>query len=364
MALGAALGAYGTPSFCDAPVDLAAASPRLKNFTHMTSPRRAPEAAAGPKKQSRAEPRRGGAERAARTALRTGVVDPEQVQLVSRVKQAQKSHESVRTKWRDYCDEVGNGTRDPTLHTATFLRRFFELLATGNVPVCPDPLHKWPIPGPEIDEDEAHRVLVAKVKHGQQAADFKESWWAFCDSSHSGMRDPLRYDNDSLIHFLLHVAPDGGCMPDKNPYSAPPQHMSDFSDCVRRMQSSKLVWKHQWDHYSDTFGGGVRDPARHPAAFLADFIVQVVPPCPAKMLPKQLCADKGTPPGLTLPPGLEDYAAAAPDDVDGADSHATDGSTQDSLSSSTASYPWAYKHEVPEISFFSMDVMSFAGGLR
>lgn len=222
--------------------------------------------------------------------------------LVQQVKAVQKTGETSRTQWRDYCDVLGNGTRDPNKHSAAFLGRFFELKTLNELPVCEEPLHKKPIPGPDCAPVEAHTILVAKVKCGQQAsAAFNAAWWDFSDDS-AGTRDPSSHSVASLRSFLLNYTAKSGGLPDKNPYASPPRFQaSPLSECVKSMQSARLVWKHQWDHFCDAFGNGVRDPSRHPPAFLQQFLDQVTPKHPqSRLLSRQsiLCDDglSATPP--------------------------------------------------------------------
>jgi len=201
--------------------------------------------------------------------------------LVEKVKAAQKTGELVRSQWRDYCDTFGHGTRDPSKHSAKFLLRFFEMQSSGNIPVCEQPLHKRQMPGPDCDPSTAFAVLVAKVNYGRQASrQFKTAWQSFCANSATGAVNPECYEADALYGFLTSCLTGKGCFLDKNPYAAPPRFDgSPLAETVKYMQSSRLTWKHKWDRFSDAEGGGVRDPARHPAEFLQRFIDSVAPTC-------------------------------------------------------------------------------------
>jgi hypothetical protein len=208
------------------------------------------------------------------------------------VKAAQRSEAQVRTQWRDYCDTLGGGTRDPRMHTAEFLRNFFQLRAANALPQCQKPLYELAMPAEHREDEEAREILVAKVKHGQRSCEnFRKAWWDFCDRSALGVRDPAQHSCAALHLFFRHV-PGTGRLPDRDPYSAPPLFQCPLAKCVKVMQSSKMKWKRQWDSFCDEFGAGIKDPARHPPAFLESFIMSAVPKCPERLLQEYLMASQ------------------------------------------------------------------------
>lgn len=233
-------------------------------------------------------------------------LDTEVKEWVALVKAEQKLSSDVRKRWRDYCDVLGHGIRDPSLHDAAFLSGFFELSAAGQIP---KPLHTVSMPDLDSDVRQAHAILAAKVKQGLKVPAFKKAWKAYtCNSL--GTRDPLLHDNASLRQFLLDVAPQDMMAATKDPYAIPAPHTSHLSECVRFMQSKKLGWKRQWDDFSDARGGGIRDPARHHENILWEFIMQAKPQCPLKNLPSEYRAlmpkNQSTAfvPEPVFPPGL------------------------------------------------------------
>jgi len=54
--------------------------------------------------------------------------DGDFAQLVSRVREAQKSSRTINEAWNSYCDVQGGGTRDPGRHNPGFLRQFLDSL--------------------------------------------------------------------------------------------------------------------------------------------------------------------------------------------------------------------------------------------
>jgi hypothetical protein len=215
----------------------------------------------------------------------------EQAKLVEQVKMAQRSEAIVRAQWRDYCDSTGGGTRDPCLHTASFLRQFLCLREANALPESLQPLHLLPMPEEGRKDSEAREILVAKVKHGPRSCQFfRQAWWDFCDSMALRVRDPMQHDCPSL-HAFLKLAASNGHLPDRDPFSAPPVFSyCPLAKCVKVMQSSKMKWKQQWDAYCDDFGMGIKDPSRHPPVFLERFIMTAVPKCPERLLREYLGA--------------------------------------------------------------------------
>mmetsp|Transcript_71037 Transcript_71037/g.219639 ORF Transcript_71037/g.219639 Transcript_71037/m.219639 type:complete len:417 (-) Transcript_71037:110-1360(-) len=188
--------------------------------------------------------------------------------LVARIKAVQRDSDQGRNQWHNFCDTSGKGTRDPSRHPASFLRSFFEALRDGSIPQGLEALHERPLPENNDDPKEALPILVAKVKQGQRTSvEFKQRWWNYADTQHDGIRDPSKHDVASLRRFLSDIAP--GTLPSSGGSAdAPPQ----LAERVKQMQRQSEQVKQQWWWYCDTFGAGVRDPARHQEAFLQQFL--------------------------------------------------------------------------------------------
>jgi len=61
--------------------------------------------------------------------------DPEKDKLVVKVKQIQKSGPDGRLDWEQYCELIRTGNRDPRLHTTESLAHFIEAIQNGEGPV-------------------------------------------------------------------------------------------------------------------------------------------------------------------------------------------------------------------------------------
>jgi len=145
------------------------------------------------------------------------------------------------------------------------------------------------------DSHEVLEVLVAKVKHGQRTSQsWKEVWWSYCDSHQDGVRDPGRHDATSLKTFLEEFAPrvdlgssDAASSRDRPVFrdfgggGRPGAALSGgggvsaLADRVKQMQRRHESYKERWAWYCDTFGSGLRDPARHTPQFLQQYIAMV-----------------------------------------------------------------------------------------
>lgn len=151
-----------------------------------------------------------------------------------------------------------------------------------------------------MDDLEAHTILAAKVRNGQRTSQsFCHAWWAFVERLPMQNRDPCRHSRQVLTEFFSKYAPDCDVLADKNPYAKPPAFgRSPLAQLVKVMQSAKMMWKHQWDEYCDTFAQGVKDPLRHPAAFLQQFVINARPAVKVNHLKQAWCESPGNSPEL------------------------------------------------------------------
>eukprot|EP01062_Namystynia_karyoxenos_P005186 TRINITY_DN11829_c1_g1_i1.p1 TRINITY_DN11829_c1_g1~~TRINITY_DN11829_c1_g1_i1.p1 ORF type:complete len:580 (+),score=197.11 TRINITY_DN11829_c1_g1_i1:83-1741(+) len=63
-------------------------------------------------------------------ATRKGLRSGDATALIETVKEKQRQDPAWKRRWGEYCDEHSDGTRDPTLHDAGFLRRALRALST------------------------------------------------------------------------------------------------------------------------------------------------------------------------------------------------------------------------------------------
>ena len=143
--------------------------------------------------------------------------------LADMVKTGQRASYHYRTAWTIYCALYGAGKNDPARHDEKFIRGFIdylgELATNGLSSIATSQginideivqTNKRPPMGAEPptkrfkqEPDEIKLPFAEKVKSLQRANPAaKEAWWAFCDASAGGLRDPMRHDTDSLQAFL------------------------------------------------------------------------------------------------------------------------------------------------------------------
>mmetsp|Transcript_15968 Transcript_15968/g.27591 ORF Transcript_15968/g.27591 Transcript_15968/m.27591 type:complete len:252 (+) Transcript_15968:71-826(+) len=141
------------------------------------------------------------------------------------VKTGQRSSYHWKNAWQIYCALYGAGKNDPFKHDDTFMKGFVdyigELASNGlssiataqgiNIEeITANSNNKRPFGGGEpaakrFKEEpiELKLPLAEKVKNLQRSnPQAKEAWWAYCDSSCGGLRDPMRHDTASLETFL------------------------------------------------------------------------------------------------------------------------------------------------------------------
>lgn len=120
--------------------------------------------------------------------------------------------------------------------------------------------------------DTARNELISQVKCAQrQSPSLKDMWHELCDAQGGGIRDPGRHTDDFLHDFLDQVRA-------TDPDISLPSLFTDTEEKrnlvgqVKRSQIANEHWKHQWHEFCDTHGNGIRDPTRHGANFLQQFL--------------------------------------------------------------------------------------------
>eukprot|EP00927_Polykrikos_kofoidii_P030226 TRINITY_DN2603_c0_g1_i1.p1 TRINITY_DN2603_c0_g1~~TRINITY_DN2603_c0_g1_i1.p1 ORF type:complete len:221 (-),score=32.14 TRINITY_DN2603_c0_g1_i1:35-697(-) len=99
----------------------------------------------------------------------------------------------------------------------------------------------------------------------------RDQWWAYCDASGGGVRDPAKHDDSFLETFINNYTAGmrfevTGAEGDQ--VGGPGNSMSDlFKEGQRKSQP----WKMAWAAYCDLHGGK-HDPARHDDNFLRYFL--------------------------------------------------------------------------------------------
>jgi len=206
--------------------------------------------------------------------------------LVAAVKEAQRSDPMARQQWGFFCSAEGNNIRDPTKHEAEFLQKFLEGYQNGTLSLSGGGVHAGGDPS----------ELVAIVKIAQKTSKvFGNAWKAYCATYGRGVNDPTKHDYDYLRGFLdymgdqgqmaLTVATSFGGMGGMGPLAKKMRTGAWGGDMaasdpakdplVQRIKSFQRTGepaKELWWQFCDTLHQGVRDPARHTAEVLTDFL--------------------------------------------------------------------------------------------
>jgi malate synthase len=126
-----------------------------------------------------------------------------------------------------------------------------------------------------LSEKDYRAILEAKVQQAMRKPSFRQHF-----RQRFGALKASAVDSSALLEFLQTVVEANT----KNPYASLAQFQSPWAQCVRKMQSSRLKWKLQWDAFVESNAHGMRDPSRHPPEVLIAFLNEVSPPCPNPML--------------------------------------------------------------------------------
>eukprot|EP00931_Biecheleriopsis_adriatica_P028506 TRINITY_DN1698_c0_g1_i3.p1 TRINITY_DN1698_c0_g1~~TRINITY_DN1698_c0_g1_i3.p1 ORF type:complete len:231 (+),score=50.53 TRINITY_DN1698_c0_g1_i3:114-806(+) len=172
----------------------------------------------------------------------------QQAELISKIKDFQRSGEEQKQAWWTFCDSQGGGNRDPARHEAHVLQNF---LAQHGIQV-------------DTGNSFLKGELILKIKDFQRSGEEqKQAWWAFCDSQ-GGKRDPALHTVDVLQSFLaqhgIQVA------------QGTQEQKSKLVAKIKSYQTSGEAQKQQWWAFCDAQIGKKRDPALHSVATLEAFI--------------------------------------------------------------------------------------------
>jgi len=198
----------------------------------------------------------------------------EGAQLVKMVKMGQKKSQSWKAVWEVYCNNSpvdGRPAYDPAKHGSQFLEGFVEFM--GKMAVLGSMGANGP-PGRKNQStgDPQKDILIAKIKAFQKRGeDEKQVWHAYCDGSLGGVYDPSRHANDNLQVFI----DQNGIQDIPIPASVGQGGAGPANPLVTRIKAFQKMGEPQkqaWHDHCDTALGGIRDPSRHDAAALEQFI--------------------------------------------------------------------------------------------
>jgi hypothetical protein len=205
------------------------------------------------------------------------------------VKLMQRKSTHFKNIWAHYCSKFGGGKNDPAKHDGAYLVKFFEYLAqTASLVTSPmTPMAFAPVEHPmkrmrdtsggcmTVGMDSEKEALVMSIKSFQRlGTQQKETWGGYADKYLGGVRDPSRHDVATLQEFINQhgveqVAP-AASGPGRSwgPMSMGGMDMDSLVQRIKQYQKGSTEQRDAW--YS--FCGGTRDPARHSADKLQEFI--------------------------------------------------------------------------------------------
>ena len=204
--------------------------------------------------------------------------------LVAKIKEGQSASEEWKQAWWSYCDASDLGRRDPAVHPTAALQHFINTHSHIHL--------SNPAPGPSpavvpaaAASTAGHQLLVTKIKEGQRASEeWKQAWWSYCDANGLGKKDPAAHPTEVLRHFInthSHIHPSNAApfkpVPGPSPAVVPgapvatAEHQSLVTQ-VKQVQQTSPQGREAWANWCTQWGEATRDPSRHNASFLKQFL--------------------------------------------------------------------------------------------
>jgi len=227
-------------------------------------------------------------------------------ELAQMVRIGQRKSRPFKAAWQAYCSMNGSNMHDPAKHDDSFITNFLDSLGTlgmermgmggqmggmgmtgqmggqmggmgGGLKRGFDQMGGMGMTGMQkkpnlgmADMDPVKMQLVEAVKKYQkEQPEMKVHWHTYCDTELGGSRDPSRHSPEVLKAFLdqqgvpVQIA--------QLDMSNSPHKMQ----CVQRVknfQKESADKKEVWHQYCDAELGGHRDPSRHSAEALQNFL--------------------------------------------------------------------------------------------
>ena len=123
---------------------------------------------------------------------------PEFNQLVSIIKDGQRTDPAWRASWSKFCETSGKGTYDPSKHPLEFLE--YALQKIGNPPKAPS-RHYSSLDNRGPSKVESNIISIIKSLQKSSPA-FKAAYMTHCDKHAAGIRDPARHSHGFLNEFM------------------------------------------------------------------------------------------------------------------------------------------------------------------
>lgn len=189
--------------------------------------------------------------------------------LVATIKEMQRTDPTAKDQWGAYCDQKGAGVRDPAKHEASILQAFINSYNSG------------------VRLESAEKAtLAAFFKEGQRkSANFKQCWASYCQVYGQGKHDPAKHEASFLIGFLDYLGTQGsiamqlgtggyfkGTGKGTMLLGSSDPMKDQLVQKVKSYQRSGPDQKQAWWDYCDNSLGGVRDPSKHAAGTLKQFL--------------------------------------------------------------------------------------------
>jgi len=215
-------------------------------------------------------------------------------EMAQMVRIGQRKSRPFKATWEAYCSMNGATMHDPAKHDDQFITTFLDSLGTlgmermgmggmGGMGLKRGfdqmsgmggmgGMQKRPNLGTDMS-DPVKAQLVEAVKKFQKEHG-KVAWHALCDTELGGSRDPSRHSPEILKAFLDQQGVPVQIV--QLDMSNTPQKMH----CVQRVknfQKEGADKKEVWHQYCDAELGGNRDPSRHSAEALQNFLDIYVP---------------------------------------------------------------------------------------
>mmetsp|Transcript_30094 Transcript_30094/g.40490 ORF Transcript_30094/g.40490 Transcript_30094/m.40490 type:complete len:222 (+) Transcript_30094:54-719(+) len=212
-------------------------------------------------------------------------------ELVSAVKELQRSDPDAKQQWWSYCDALGQGVHDPAKHNESFIQTFIGNYQSGR-------RFEINVPAVVSSAVDGSNVLAQLCKDGQRKSHpWKQTWAQYCQHYGGGRNDPEKHDATFIQGFLDYVAGRGilalsaaasatdfGSAAKRQRTAYAPQMTGgacggggdgqakgSLVQRIKTYQRSSEEAKEAWGSYCDAHLGGVRDPARHDGATLRQF---------------------------------------------------------------------------------------------
>lgn len=229
-------------------------------------------------------------------------IDPQKEELVSRVKWIQRSGEEGKKQWYAFCDATRTGNRDPNRHTEESLSMFLDAYAKGESPELHAALaggdgRVLRLRGVPFQSDVLDVVDFVR-EYGVEQTDVSlgcssggkatgEAYVVFptAELAERALDEKQKHEIRGRYIELFkssHEEKERGSV--SSPAGAAQlalTHASGFSedsgkaelvDRVKRIQRNSFEGKEQWYAYCDATRTGNRDPSRHTAESLSNFL--------------------------------------------------------------------------------------------